>query len=158
MIKERVVREGLVLHLCAEEVDALLALLKVENGGQAESQKSFAGQVIRETGPAAPPSSDPLLLIDTERMEVRYGKRLIALFPQELRILFFLAQRPERYFTQEAIYEGINNDYSGAIGLVNLKSPISRLRSKLPSPDLIHTRRGIGYAFRPQPHIPYRII
>lgn len=99
----------------------------------------------------------PQLVIDAVRLEVRYQGRLLPLFPQELKILLFLASQPERYFSEAAIYRGISEQaYGGELGVVNLKAPIARLRKKLPSRDLIHNRRGIGYAFRPV--IPYEYI
>lgn len=99
----------------------------------------------------------PLLVIDALRLEVRYEERLLPLFPQELKILLFLASQPERYFSEAAIYRGISEQaYGGELGVVNLKAPIARLRKKLPSRDLIHNRRGIGYAFRPV--LPYEYI
>ena len=99
----------------------------------------------------------PTLVIDALRLEVRYQERLLPLFPQELKILLFLASQPERYFNEAAIYRGISEQTDGAeLGVVNLKAPIARLRKKLPSRDLIHNRRGIGYAFRPV--LPYEYI
>jgi len=99
----------------------------------------------------------PQLVIDAVRLEVRYQGRFLPLFPQELKILLFLASHPERYFSEEAIFRGIcEQPYGGDLGVVNLRAPIARLRKKLPSRDLIHNRRGIGYAFRPV--IPYRYI
>ncbi len=103
--------------------------------------------LVRETA--------PILVIDALRLEVRYQEQLLPLFPQELKILLFLASQPERYFSEAAIYRGISEQpYGDELGVVNLKAPIARLRKKLPSRDLIHNRRGIGYAFRPV--LPYK--
>ncbi|NLW17474.1 MAG: AAA family ATPase [Firmicutes bacterium] len=111
----------------------------------------------RNSQPWVVKEDTPQLVIDAVRLEVRYQGRLIPLFPQELKILLFLASQPERYFSEAAIYRGISEQpYGAELGVVNLKAPIARLRKKLPSRDLIHNRRGIGYAFRPV--IPYEYI
>lgn len=127
-----------------------------------ESPYSFLNLVelqplANETNPLLVRETTPQLVIDAVRLEVRYQGRLLPLFPQELKILLYLAGQPERYFSEGAIYRGISEQsYSGELGVVNLKAPIARLRKKLPSRDLIHNRRGIGYAFRPV--LPYEYI
>jgi len=113
--------------------------------------------LVNNTDPWMVKETTPPLVIDAARMEVRYQGQLIPLFPQELKILLFLASQPERYFSEAAIYRGISEQiYGDELGVVNLKAPIARLRKKLPSRDLIHNRRGIGYAFRPV--LPYEYI
>ena len=88
-------------------------------------------------------------------MEVTYQGQQIVFYPQELKILFFLAQRPGSYFDANTIYRAISEEEMAAdLGTVNIKSHIARLRRKLPAADYILTRRNIGYAFNPD--LPFR--
>lgn len=94
---------------------------------------------------------EPGLTINRETMEVRYQGRLLALFPQEARILCLLAGSPGRVFTPAQIYDSITGGQGLYLGEKSVKAQVSRLRQKLPEgTEWIITRRGLGYAFNPQ--------
>lgn len=102
------------------------------------------------------PKEQPYLLLDQQRMEVRHLGRLLPLFPQELKILFFLATRSGQFFSAEQIYRQITDDpLENAIYATNVKTQIARLRKKLPSTDYLQTRRNVGYAFTNQ--LPFQL-
>ncbi|MBT9152691.1 MAG: Heme response regulator HssR [Firmicutes bacterium] len=91
------------------------------------------------------------LVINRSLMEVRYRGRLLALFPQEMRILFVLAEHPGRVFTPSQIYSLITGGQGLYGGENSVKAQVSRLRQKLPPPTpWILTKRGLGYAFNTQ--------
>ena len=91
------------------------------------------------------------LVINRELCEVRFQGRLLPLFPQEMRILCFLAANPGRVFTPGQIYSEISGGQGVYGGENSVKAQVSRLRQKLPhSVPWITTKRGLGYSFNPQ--------
>jgi DNA-binding response OmpR family regulator len=84
------------------------------------------------------------LEIDTvARTVLRRGKR-IALTPREFMLLEYLAMRPGQVVSRAEIEAHI---YSDSVDLMSntVDSAICILRRKLGPPQLIHTRRGLGY-------------
>jgi len=97
------------------------------------------------------------LVINRHMLEARYQGRLIALFPQEARILCLLAANPGRILTAEQIYSEITGGQGLYAGEGSVKAQVSRLRQKLPPPSQwIITKRGIGYYFNP--YVTFRLI
>jgi len=90
-------------------------------------------------------------------MEVRYGGRLLPLFPQEMRILCLLATHPGRVYSAAQIYAELTGGQELYLGERSIKAQVSRLRGKLPHGQTwIITRRGFGYSFNPQAPIMLR--
>ena len=91
------------------------------------------------------------LVVNRGAMEVRYAGRLLALFPQEMRILCLLAANPGRVYNAAQIYAALTGGRELYLGERSIKAQVSRLRSKLPHGQAwIITRRGLGYSFNPQ--------
>lgn len=96
-------------------------------------------------------NSESGLVVNRCAMEVRYGGRLLPLFPQEMRILFLLAANPGRVYSAAQIYAELTGGQELYLGERSIKAQVSRLRSKLPHGQTwIITRRGFGYSFNPQ--------
>ncbi len=109
-----------------------------------------------KSGQDASEHTEPGLVLNEGKMEARYQGKLLPLFPQELKILLYLARRPGNYLTAEAICRETSDDPMMAeLGSTNVRVQIARLRRKLPDCNYVQTRRNIGYGFNP--HLPYTL-
>jgi two-component system OmpR family response regulator len=92
------------------------------------------------------------LELDADSGEVRRDGELIALTPNEHKLLRFLMTNAGRVLSRSQIADYIwDYDFTGEISLV--ESYISSLRRKVDTADprLIHTVRGFGYVLRVPP-------
>jgi two-component system OmpR family response regulator len=92
------------------------------------------------------------LELDADTGEVRRDSELIALTPNEHKLLRFLMTNAGRVLSRAQIADYIwDYDFTGEISLV--ESYISSLRRKVDTSDprLIHTVRGFGYVLRVPP-------
>jgi two-component system, OmpR family, response regulator len=104
--------------------------------------------VLRRTRPAV---SGPVLAfadieLDQEMYEVHRSGHLIDLSPTEFRLLRYLMLNPGRVVTRAELLEQVwNYDFCGSGTVVS--TYIAYLRRKLTryGPDVIHTRRAVGY-------------
>ncbi len=109
--------------------------------------------------PAAPPpqeeSSDILRLgrvtVDREKATVFKDGRPVELTQREYDLVSFLAARPGKVFSREALMEHVWN-YEGYVGDVRaVDVAVRRLREKFEddpaNPVFIKTKRGLGYYF-----------
>jgi two-component system KDP operon response regulator KdpE len=87
-------------------------------------------------------------------MVVRVGGRVVHLTPVEFRLLTALVRRDGDVVPYNEIIREVWGEEHVA-DRANLKLYIWYLRRKIESdpsnPELIHTIRGVGYAFAPQP-------
>lgn len=89
------------------------------------------------------------LELDQDSYEVRRGGQFIELSPTEFRLLRYLMLNPGRVLTRAQLLDHVwDYNFGGSDGVVS--TYIAYLRRKLSQygPDLIHTRRGIGYSLR----------
>lgn len=87
------------------------------------------------------------LQLDTARRQVSRGDTPIPLTPSEYALFEFLAYRPGRVFSQEALFEHLYRSDSEVSSNV-IQVLISGLRKKIQlqgEPPIIRTRRGFGY-------------
>ncbi|MDD9205693.1 response regulator transcription factor, partial [Georgenia sp. 10Sc9-8] len=113
--------------------------------------------VLRRTRPADPGEDAVLryadLEVDEDAHEVRRAGRPVELSPTEFKLLRYLLLNAERVMSKNQILDHVwDYDWYGEPTIV--ESYISYLRRKLHSPDapdLIHTRRGVGYVLRRPP-------
>jgi DNA-binding response OmpR family regulator len=111
--------------------------------------------LLRRTGKREAPVesySDPYLAIDFTQREVTVGGEAVDLTPLEFRLLAAFVRHPNQVLTHDQLLELVWGDAEGARDQVKLY--VGYLRKKL-SPDApdsvpIETRRGFGYAYRPQ--------
>jgi two-component system OmpR family response regulator len=104
--------------------------------------------VLRRARPAV---AEPLLTfadieLDQEMYEVRRSGHLIDLSPTEFRLLRYLMLNPGRILTRAQILEHVwNYDFPGPGTVVS--TYVVYLRRKLTryGPDVIHTKRAVGY-------------
>jgi len=92
------------------------------------------------------------LVIDLAGYEVSLTGEPVDLTYKEYELLRFLALRPGRVFTREALLSQVwGYDYYGGSRTVDVH--IRRLRAKIEDPNhsFVDTVRGVGYAFRPGP-------
>lgn len=106
--------------------------------------------LLRRTGRRKLLKRGPLLL-DLERMEASLEGRPLPLTRREFELLAFLAQRPGRVYSREALLEAVwGQDYLGTPRTVD--QHILQLREKLGedprAPRFLETVRGLGYRFR----------
>ena len=113
---------------------------------------------IRRAGMTAPPSeeiSEPTLgervWVDEDRAAVFKDGAALELTQREYDLIRFLAARPGKVFSREALMEHVWN-YEGYVGDVRaVDVAIRRLREKIEddpgSPVFIKTKRGMGYYF-----------
>jgi len=90
------------------------------------------------------------LVIDPARREVRRGETGIALTTLEFDVLYFLASRPGRVFSRDALMDQVwGNDR--VVGERSIDNLVSRLRRKLEldpdRPRYVQTVWGAGYRF-----------
>jgi len=89
------------------------------------------------------------LELNEDSHEVRRGKRVIEVSPTEFKLLRYLMLNPNRVLSKAQILDHVwDYDFRGQSGIV--ESYISYLRRKVDveEPDLIQTRRGVGYVLR----------
>ena len=91
------------------------------------------------------------ITVDAERAVVEKDGQALELTQREYDLIRFLAARPGKVFSREALMENVWN-YEGYVGDVRgVDVAIRRLREKLEDdpaqPQFIVTRRGIGYLF-----------
>lgn len=94
------------------------------------------------------------LVINTQSHEVMRDGELIEVTKTEFDLLVILATHPRRVFTARQLFHGVwTSHYFDADHVI--ETHISRLRRKLGEsgthPRYIHTVRGVGYRFEPQP-------
>ena len=90
--------------------------------------------------------------LDEDTHEVRRGRRLIEVSPTEFKLLRYLMLNPNRVLSKAQILDHVwDYDFRGQSGIV--ESYISYLRRKIDveEPDLIQTKRGVGYVLRLPP-------
>lgn len=88
------------------------------------------------------------LVIDTESFEVTVDGRQLALTFKEFELLRFLASRPGRVHTREALLNQVwGYEYFGGLRTVDVH--VRRIRAKLGGrhENLIQTVHGVGYKF-----------
>ena len=100
--------------------------------------------------PPAPPTAPALpLVVDAERMQIRYYGRVLELSRYEYGLLRLLAQRPGRVFTRDELLALVWDDASDSFDRTvdaHVKTLRAKLRGVAPDIDPIRTVRGTGYA------------
>ena len=91
------------------------------------------------------------LIINCERYEVTKDGKLINLTKREFELLEFLARKPEKIVSREALLEQVwGYEYLGDLRTVDVT--VRRLREKIEDdssePEYIVTKRGLGYYFK----------
>ncbi|MBR3996430.1 MAG: response regulator transcription factor [Clostridia bacterium] len=91
------------------------------------------------------------LTINCERYEVTKDGKLINLTKREFELLEFLARKPEKIVSREALLEQVwGYEYLGDLRTVDVT--VRRLREKIEDdssePEYIVTKRGLGYYFK----------
>lgn len=91
------------------------------------------------------------LIINCERYEVTKDGKLINLTKREFELLEFLARKPEKIISREALLEQVwGYEYLGDLRTVDVT--VRRLREKIEDdssePEYIITKRGLGYYFK----------
>lgn len=91
------------------------------------------------------------LILNCERYEVTKDGKLINLTKREFELLEFLARRPEKIISREALLEQVwGYEYLGDLRTVDVT--VRRLREKIEDdssePEYIVTKRGLGYYFK----------
>jgi two-component system, OmpR family, catabolic regulation response regulator CreB len=107
------------------------------------------------TGKSAP--AKPLLL-DEERMQIRFYGRLLELSRYEYGILRLLIQRPGRVFTRDELLEKIWDDPGESFDRTvdaHIKTLRAKLKAVAPQLEAIRTLRGTGYALNEE--LPTRL-
>jgi len=92
------------------------------------------------------------LELDEDSHEVRRNKRVIEVSPTEFKLLRYLMLNPNRVLSKAQILDHVwDYDFRGQSGIV--ESYISYLRRKIDveDPELIQTKRGVGYVLRLPP-------
>ncbi len=109
---------------------------------------------------ATPPDEDLLrvadFILDLRARKASRGGKPIALSPREFEVLQVLMREPGRPFSRTELCERVwQRDHQYDTRTVEIF--ITRLRRKIDSgfaTPLIHTLRGVGYAFGPPSHLP----
>ncbi len=91
------------------------------------------------------------LVINSERYEVTKDGAPIDLTRREFELLEFLAKKPEKIFSREALLEQVwGYEYLGDVRTVDVT--VRRLREKIEDnssePEYVVTKRGLGYYFK----------
>jgi len=113
--------------------------------------------VLRRTRPGAVEPGPVLVFddieLDQDAYEVRRSGHLVDLSPTEFRLLRYLMLNPGRVLTRSQILDHVwDYDFGGSSTVV--ATYVAYLRRKLAryGPEVIRTRRGIGYSLRqPRP-------
>jgi two-component system, OmpR family, response regulator len=109
--------------------------------------------VLRRTAPAD--GDDAVLRVDDLELdddahEVRRAGEVVELSPTEFKLLRYLMMNPNRVLSKSQILDHVwEYDFNGDASIV--ESYISYLRRKIDRPDLpdmIQTKRGVGYLLR----------
>ena len=111
--------------------------------------------LLRRSGTRETPAesySDAFVTIDFSQRMVTAGGQPVQLTPLEFRLLTAFVRHPNQVLTHDQLLELVWGDVEGARDQVKLY--VGYLRKKL-APDApnsvpIETRRGFGYAYRPQ--------
>jgi len=101
--------------------------------------------------PATPAASRAPLVVDPERMQVRYYGRALELSRYEYGLLRLFIQRPGRVFTRDELLQMVWDDASDSFDRTvdaHIKTLRAKLRAVAPELDPIRTLRGTGYALR----------
>ncbi len=91
------------------------------------------------------------LVINSERYEVTKDGNPIDLTRREFELLEYLAKKPEKIFSREALLEQVwGYEYLGDVRTVDVT--VRRLREKIEDnssePEYVVTKRGLGYYFK----------
>ena len=91
------------------------------------------------------------LIINSERYEVTKDGNPIDLTRREFELLEYLAKKPEKIFSREALLEQVwGYEYLGDVRTVDVT--VRRLREKIEDnssePEYVVTKRGLGYYFK----------
>lgn len=89
------------------------------------------------------------LRIDRERYVVWYGETPIDLPKKEFELLCLLASKPHKVFTRDEIFSRVWGTHV-IVGDRTIDVHIRKLREKI-APGFIHTVKGVGYKFIPEP-------
>ena len=118
--------------------------------------KANIRRVDMTPAPAAPAASDApagagRVTVDEERATIYKDGRPMDLTQREYDLIRYLAARPGKVFSREALMEHVWN-YEGYVGDVRaVDVAVRRLREKLEddpaNPQFIKTKRGMGYYF-----------
>ena len=106
-------------------------------------QATAAPSATAKGAPAQP------LLLDEERMQIRFYGRLLELSRYEYGILRLLIQRPGRVFTRDELLEKIWDDPGESFDRTvdaHIKTLRAKLKAIAPQLEAIRTLRGTGYA------------
>jgi len=118
------------------------------------SQRTAAPAAAAPAPPLAAPSaaaSNAPLLLDAERMQIRYYGRALELSRYEYGLLRLFIQRPGRVFTRDELLQMVWDDASDSFDRTvdaHIKTLRAKLRAVAPELDPIRTLRGTGYALR----------
>jgi len=101
----------------------------------------------------APPATDPRtpLVVDAERMQIRYYGHALELSRYEYGLLRVFIQRPGRVFTRDELLQRVWDSASDSFDRTvdaHIKTLRAKLRAVAPELDPIRTLRGTGYALR----------
>lgn len=162
-LREGGVRTPIVLLTSRDsEIDEALGL---ELGADDYVAKPFSTRILlaraaallrREALAAGPPQQTPriergLLMLDSERLEVRYSTTVIRVTVTEFRLLEVLAGRPGVVYSRTQLMERMRGDDSVVAERI-VDTYVRRLRRKLEEVDAsfasIETVVGAGYRWR----------
>ncbi|ELR96559.1 response regulator transcription factor [Gloeocapsa sp. PCC 73106] len=115
--------------------------------------------ILKRRRPIKEPSTTEVLVfdsvtIDPIRREVKVAEQVINLTHLEFNLLYFLARFPERVWSRTELIEQVwDYSYVGVKRVVDVH--VGQIRRKIEieakGPCLIHTVRGVGYKFTPDP-------
>jgi DNA-binding response OmpR family regulator len=88
------------------------------------------------------------LEIDPVARAVTRGGKPIELTPREYRLLEYLASRPGEVVSRTEIWAHVYDEHTEPMSNA-VDSAICVLRKKIEPPEILHTRRGMGYVLRP---------
>src|SRR3954470_12326902 len=112
--------------------------------------------VLRRVGLGGQPDSGRMsfhdLSLDEDSHEVRRAGRLVDLSPTEFKLLRYLMLNPNRVLPKAQILDHVwAYDFNGEAGIVESYIPSLRRKIDDVEPQLIHTKRGVGYVLRLPP-------
>lgn len=93
--------------------------------------------------------------LDTDLRQLRNGKDSIPLSSQEYRLMDYFTRNPDRVITRDELLDEVWG-YGSAASTRTVDVHVARLRKKLgeeEAPVHIHTSRGHGYRFSPNPPV-----
>lgn len=148
----------IVLTAAADEVDKVLLL---ELGADDYVTKPFSPKellarvrAVMRRSRRAPEATEHFsfadVFVDFSKMEVRRGGELVALTPQEFKILKYLSQHPERVISRDELLNEVWG-YQCYPSTRTVDNHVMRLRQKLErdpaNPAHFRTVHGAGYKF-----------